>query len=260
MILGIDHILIAVEDLELAIETYQQLGLQVLPGGRHPNKGTHNAIVPLADGTYLELIGVFDQALAEQASPFVSAALHHENRLAQFALASDDLESDVIAIRARGIEIADPSAGERERPDGQKVAWRSAFPFDPQLPFLIQDVTPRALRVPAPDSGIGRTLRMGDVNVGVRDLVASTDIYQKLLGVDGEDGWFELPRGAIILKDVDTARLLQMVLEADNPLDIINTWQSRQVDYDESTIGGIGITLQPKNTLGAPIAITGRMS
>ncbi len=260
MILGIDHILIAVQDLELATEVYQQLGFQVLRGGKHPKAGTHNALVPLADGTYLELIGVWDESLAEQFSPFVVNALHHENRLAAFALASDDLDADVAAMRARGFEIGDPREGERTRPDGVRVAWRSAHPTDSRFPFILQDVTPRDVRIPAPTSGIGQTLRFGDVNVGVTDLASASEGYQKLLGMDGDEGWFELARGAIILKDVDTERILQLVLEADNPLEIVREWQQGNVAFEQEIIGGMGITLEPVNTLGVPLQITGRVS
>lgn len=260
MILGVDHVLIAVEDLELAMEVYQNLGFQVLRGGEHPKKGTYNALVPLADGSYLELIAVLDPALAEQASPFVTAALHHENHLAQFALQSDDLDGDIAAMRARGFEIGDAKDGERERPDGQHVAWRTATPQDPRLPFVIQDVTDRSVRISAPESGIGQTLRLGDVNVGVTDLASAAELYQKFLGVDGEEGWFELQRGGIVLQDVDTERILQLVLEADNPLDLVNTWQASNVEFKQDIIGGMGITLEPVNTLGAPISIAGRVS
>lgn len=260
MILGIDHILIAVEDLELATEVYEQLGFQVLQGGEHPKMGTHNALVPLADGTYLELIGVWDESLAQQFSHPVLAALKSENRLAAFALASDDLDADVAAIRARGFEIGDPREGERQRPDGVRVAWRSAHPTDSRFPFILQDVTPRETRSPAQTEGIGQTLRMGDVNVGVTDLASAQDAYQKLLGVNGEDGWLELPRGAIILKDVDTERVLQLVLEADNPLEIVSEWQQENVPFEQEIIGGMGITLEPVNTLGVPMQITGRVS
>ncbi len=260
MILGIDHVLIAVADLELANETYQQLGFQVLPGGKHPKMGTHNALVPLADGTYLELIGVWDLELARQMSPFVVAALERENRLARFVLESDNLDADVLALRARGFEIGDVQAGERERPDGQKVAWRAAFPAETRFPFLIQDVTPRELRVPAPTFGIGQNVRMGDVNVGVVDLASAYEQYKKLLGAEGEDGWFELTRGAVILKDVDTERILQIVLEADNPLEVVNAWQGGYVEFTRQILGGIGITLEPVNTLGAPLQFTGRLS
>lgn len=260
MILGIDHILIAVEDVALATEVYQNLGFQVLEGGEHPKMGTYNSLVPLADGTYLELIGIFDHALAEQANSRIVGALHEENRLASFALASDDLDGDVKAMRARGFEIGDPYDGERQRPDGTRVAWRAAQPADRNMPFLIQDVTLHEVRIAPPTSGIGQTLRMGDVNVGVTDLAAAQEAYQKYLGVDGEEGWFELQRGAIILKDVDKEQVLQIVLEADNPLEIVNTWQSTNVEFDQQVIGGMGITLEPVNTLGAPIEITGRMS
>lgn len=260
MILGIDHILIAVKDLELATEVYEQLGFQVLQGGEHPKMGTHNALVPLADGTYLELIGVWDEALAQQFSHPVLDALKSENRLAAFALASDDLDADVAAIRARGFEIGDPREGERQRPDGARVAWRSAHPADSRFPFILQDVTPRETRIPAPTEGIGQTLRFGDVNVGVTDLARAQDAYEKLLGVAGEDGWFELARGAIILKDVDTERVLQLVLEADNPLEIVQTWQDENVPFEQEIIGGMGITLEPVNTLGVPMQVTGRVS
>ena len=260
MILGIDHILVAVDDLELGIEVYEKLGFQVLRGGRHPKMGTENALVPLADGTYLELIAIWDQALAEEFSPSVAAAMHHENRIATFALASDNLDADVAAIRERGFELSDPRDGERERPDGQRVTWRTSFSPDIRFPFLIQDVMPRAERVPAPTSGIGQGLNMGDVNVGVVDLASAQIAYTELLGMDGEDGWFELPRGAIILKDVDTERILQIVLEADNPLEIRNIWQAANVQYDQRIIGGMGITFEIADTMGAPIQITGRMS
>lgn len=260
MIIGVDHILIVVEDLELASEVYQKLGFQVLPGGRHPKMGTQNALAPLADGTYLELIGFFDMALAETAVPHLVRALHSSNRLGGFVLETNDIDADVAAIRNRGLEIGDPSDGERLRPDGQRVTWRSAHPADPWMPFLIQDVTPRELRIGLPTFGVGQTLHLNDVNVGVVDAATAQAEYQKLLGIDGEEGWFELYRGAIILKDVDTARLLQIVLEADNPLEVINAWQGGEVLYDQQIIGGMGITLQPLETLGAPMAVTGRVS
>src|SRR4051812_50059872 len=37
----------------------RELGLDVLPGGRHAGQGSHNRIVPLGDG-YLELMAIHD--------------------------------------------------------------------------------------------------------------------------------------------------------------------------------------------------------
>ena len=55
MIIGIDHLVILVRNLDDAMRDYQQLGSTVTRGGEHPG-GTHNALVGFANGTYLELI------------------------------------------------------------------------------------------------------------------------------------------------------------------------------------------------------------
>lgn len=52
MFTGIDHVVIAVADLEGAIASYAQAGFTVVRGGRH-NIGTHNALIAFADGSYL---------------------------------------------------------------------------------------------------------------------------------------------------------------------------------------------------------------
>jgi hypothetical protein len=52
-------------------------------------------------------------------------------------------------LRAAGFAVSDPRAGGRIRPDGQELRWRTAtLDGDFALPFLIEDVTPRELRVP----------------------------------------------------------------------------------------------------------------
>src|SRR5262249_58019959 len=58
MLTGIDHLVVAVPDLDAAIESYQSVGFHVVRGGRH-QVGTHNALVPFADGVYLELIAFY---------------------------------------------------------------------------------------------------------------------------------------------------------------------------------------------------------
>src|SRR5262249_28482211 len=56
---GIDHMVVVVPDLDIAIKNYRDLGFTVVPGGRHPI-GTHNALIGFADGAYLELIAFFE--------------------------------------------------------------------------------------------------------------------------------------------------------------------------------------------------------
>ena len=68
----IDHVIYATADLdEAAARVESELGLSVLPGGRHEGHGTHNRIVPLGGG-YLELMAVADPHEAAD-SPMGSA-------------------------------------------------------------------------------------------------------------------------------------------------------------------------------------------
>lgn len=53
----LDHLVIAAADLETAQEFLErELGCPLEPGGRHTDYGTHNALVSLGPGAYLELI------------------------------------------------------------------------------------------------------------------------------------------------------------------------------------------------------------
>lgn len=146
MIRGIDHLVIACADPEAAAAALaSQLGLSAGGGGRHAGRGTWNRIVWLADGSYLELIGVDDPELAGQ-SPVGAAAvrtLHeHGGGLATYALRVDDLAATVDALRAGDSSIGPATHGSRTRDDGEVVDWWTAVP-DSDLgadgvPFLIE--------------------------------------------------------------------------------------------------------------------------
>jgi hypothetical protein len=143
MLLGIDHLVIAVSDpsaAAVALET--TVGLAATGGGRHEALGTFNRLVWLGD-SYLELIGVWDPARA--AASWVGAPtlrlLEAGGGLATWALASDDLDADVARLREHGAQLDGPMPGERRRADGRTVRWRLAAP--PRLgpdepPFWIE--------------------------------------------------------------------------------------------------------------------------
>ncbi len=62
MLVGLDHLVILVEKLEEAVTGYEVLGFRVTLGGEHADGLTRNALVPFADGTYLELVAFIDPA------------------------------------------------------------------------------------------------------------------------------------------------------------------------------------------------------
>jgi hypothetical protein len=144
MLLGIDHIVIAVRDPDRAAELITaEVGLEAGGGGRHPRSGTFNRLIWLGDA-YLELMGVSDPELARGQG--VGAAtlklLEHEREgFAAFAIASDALAADLQTLRSQGAPYRDPKPGERERPDGEVVRWATSLPdrVGPDgLPFLIE--------------------------------------------------------------------------------------------------------------------------
>jgi hypothetical protein len=148
MIRGIDHLVIATEDPDAAaVDLEETVGLRCTGGGRHEGLGTRNRIAWLADGSYLELIGI-DDADRARTSPVGRASLHtletHGPGLATYALRVDDLPSSVAGLQAAGSSFGPPQHGSRLRDDGEVVEWRVAFP-DGELgaaatPFLIEHV------------------------------------------------------------------------------------------------------------------------
>jgi hypothetical protein len=57
----IDHVIYGTSDLDAAARRVEAaVGIAAVAGGRHEGLGTHNQIVPLSDGTYIELLAVAD--------------------------------------------------------------------------------------------------------------------------------------------------------------------------------------------------------
>ncbi len=193
MLRNIDHVVIVVPDLASAMADFGRAGFAVTPGGEHADGMTHNALIALADGSYIELIAF--------KSPHVSpehqwAAWHARGSgLVAFALLSDDLVEDTANWRERGLPFAGPRDGGRQRPDGQTLAWRTANFAVPggqttPLPFVIQDMTPRELRVPLESAAHHRlpVRRLAGVTIAVRDLAHWSRAYADLLGQPGAQG------------------------------------------------------------------------
>jgi catechol 2,3-dioxygenase-like lactoylglutathione lyase family enzyme len=188
VILGPDHLVILVHDLKAAIEVYRRLGFDALPGGEHPNYGSYNALVALANGVYLELLAFKDYVLAES-SHWREAVrmLRVSEGFAAHVLGSDDLAGDVVKIRAQAIDIGDPTPWQRLRPDGQTIRWRTAFISGTptgMMPFLIQDETPRKLRIETPHAGLGARARLSQLVIAVKQLETARDMYRTLLNVE----------------------------------------------------------------------------
>jgi catechol 2,3-dioxygenase-like lactoylglutathione lyase family enzyme len=181
----LDHIVIAVADLGTAVEDYRALGFTVQPGGRHPGRTSHNALVVFEDGAYLELIAWEAPGPAER---WYNEHARHGDGLMDFALVPEDAARAIEAAKARGLTLDGPIDGGRLRPDGREVKWQTGRQATFDLPFLCADVTPRDLRVPTGEirRHANGALGVAGLAVAVRDLEASCRRYEALLGPGGD--------------------------------------------------------------------------
>lgn len=185
--LPLDHVVIAVNDLGATIADYQALGFNVLRGGDHPGRPTHNALVVFADGSYFELIAWREPAPADR---WWQLLQQHGEGIVDFALLPPGTATTVAAAQARGLALSGPHDGGRVRPDGEQLRWQTARPPSHDLPFLCGDLTPRALRVPEGDARVhpNGAIGVASLSIAVHDLPASLGRYRALLG--------EPPQGA----------------------------------------------------------------
>ena len=187
MTLPLDHIVIAVQDLERTIADYQALGFNVLRGGEHPGRSTHNALVVFADGAYFELIAWRAPAPEER---WWQQLQRHGEGIVDFALLPTETGAVVSAAQVRGLDYEAPYEGGRLRPDGAQLRWRNARARSQDLPFLCGDLTPRALRVPEGDARVHANGATGvaRLHVAVHDLRASLARWRALLGEGADIG------------------------------------------------------------------------
>jgi hypothetical protein len=178
MLNGLDHVVLVVLDLDAAVADHRKRGFTVTPGGVHAGGLTHNALVGFQDGSYLELIAFVDLAAAHGKHSWAPIA-ERGGGWADFAVLSNDLFQDAAALG--DLVAKPPEDGGRTRPDGLAIAWRVAR-LVPPLPFLIEDLTPRDLRVPSGDAGRHANGITGvkRVVVGAKSPSAVDARYQKL--------------------------------------------------------------------------------
>lgn len=139
----LDHLAVAGETLEAArAHVEAALGVPMQPGGTHDVFSTHNALIGLADGLYLEAIAA-DPAAPRPARPrwFDLDCFSGLPRLTNWICRTDALEP---ALKHLGQEMGAPV--DLRRGD---LRWRMAvppsgvLPFDNRAPALIQWETER---------------------------------------------------------------------------------------------------------------------
>ncbi|MFV2051954.1 VOC family protein [Aliiroseovarius sp. YM-037] len=127
--LSLDHFAVSAETLD-AGTTYveEALGVRLQDGGNHPLMGTHNRLLGLANGLYLEVIAIDpDAPKPDRARWFGLNSFEGRPRLTNWIARTDDLTAAVAASPdGTGVPIA------LTRGD---LRWQMAVPEDGKLPF-----------------------------------------------------------------------------------------------------------------------------
>ncbi|MBE1515793.1 hypothetical protein H4W26_002585 [Nesterenkonia halotolerans] len=137
----LDHVSYAVgpDGMAATVERITDaLGVERVRGGMHPRFGTRNAIIPLANRQYLEIVEVLDHPSADKA-PF-GQAVRNRSQMGGgwmgWCVSVDDLSPFEERLGRKAVP------GNRKFPDGQELTWQQigikGLIADPQVPYLLR--------------------------------------------------------------------------------------------------------------------------
>ncbi len=142
---GIDHLVLAVEDLSAARDQFAAFGFLTTPLGVHP-WGTGNHLVQFPRN-FIEILGVVDASkLVPMSGDHFSFGAYNENFLrrrqgmSMLVLSTEDARADAEDWRGRGLNVYEPFHWSRKAvlPDGSEttVAFTLTFVTNPLLPEI----------------------------------------------------------------------------------------------------------------------------
>jgi hypothetical protein len=137
----LDHLVFGVPDLDQGIALIErQTGVRPAFGGRHPGRGTHNALMALGGRQYLEIIAIDPSQTNAPGLLFPELRTLSEPAFVSWAIAVPDIAGAMQKARAAGYETVGPLEGSRARSDGSLLEWKTlriARPATELLPFFI---------------------------------------------------------------------------------------------------------------------------
>ncbi len=136
----LDHLIYAVPDLDAASRALEAaLGVRPAAGGQHPGRGSHNALLALGEGRYLEVIARDPgQPDPPRPRPFGLDELAAP-RLATWAVRAPAIEEAAAEAAATGCDPGAVEEGGRELPGGGRLSWRrTAGDLGGVAPFFVE--------------------------------------------------------------------------------------------------------------------------
>jgi len=185
----LDHLIVAVNDLERATDCYARLlGRKSWWGGPHPGRGTRNSLFRL-DNTYLELIAPDTDASNSDGADWLRARLEDAGEgLVGMAFGTEDAEACASQFRERGLHATDPVPGSgRDERSGALREWRTVhLPGSDTrgvLMFAIEHRAPAEELVAEPEAAAGVVSGLDHVVVNTADADGAIELYGHALGI-----------------------------------------------------------------------------
>jgi len=186
-IAGLDHVIIAVRDLERARMGWTRLGFNLTPRGRHLGQGTANYCI-MFGRDYLELLGFVEPD--EHAHRLEAFLTRREGPMAVAFAPEGSPEAAAAALAALGLHPSEPRALGRqlELPEGTVVPRFSLMTLPPdETPaldcFLCAHLTPELVRRPEWLAHPNGALGVNSVHLLVEDTAPLLPAYDRLFGL-----------------------------------------------------------------------------
>ena len=184
MFTHLDHLIVAVDDLEAAAKNYQTLfGMTPVWSGEHKELGTSNALFAFKN-TYFELLSATGEGLG---ADLVKHYLNQSGEgLIGIVFATDDIKKAKSSLEEQGFNMPDISSGEGTNSSDQQVRrWKNLF-LPPELSrglfsFIIEHTegalpSPMAYEPSSPH-------RLDHVVINTNDADSFIDIYKDAFGI-----------------------------------------------------------------------------
>lgn len=184
---NIDHLVYTSPSLEEGIKEIESLlGVKPVLGGKHPNYGTHNALLSLGPSMYLEIIAPEPNLPIPEKGRLLSNNYNGHPKLSTWVLREEQIEAMQLHAVQNGLSLGEVESGKREKPDGTTLAWKLtdpyALPMDGAIPFLISwgETSHPAKTLPRAGELIGLEIHHPDPNM-VREGLKVLGVYIKII-------------------------------------------------------------------------------
>ncbi|HEV3176637.1 MAG TPA: VOC family protein [Stellaceae bacterium] len=222
---AVDHLVLAVNDLEAAREAYRRMGFTLTPPAQHP-WGTANSLVQL-QGNFLELLAVAEPEKIPPAEPnrfsfgaFNQSYLKRRQGLSMLVFQSSDARRDQAEFAARGLATYEPFDFSRQAklPDGslKTVSFSLAFVTEPRMPdaafFTCQQHAPEFFWKPDYQRHANGARAVVEVVMLANDPAGLAEFFGKLIepaAVSRSEGALKVALGQGALSVLDATRLAQ---------------------------------------------------